>query len=98
MGFLFWGLMPVDFRAQDLMLGRPAPTSPVSSRPGSAAVPPGALPWPTPGVCAGASGFVSGFPTLRFAKKLISVTSFRRGFILLVTRREKTLNLLSQRF
>ena len=43
-GFLFSGLMPVDFRAVDVMLGRPAPTSPVSSRPGSASVPPGSLP------------------------------------------------------
>src|SRR5688500_1703779 len=64
MGFLFSGLMPVDFRAVDTMLGRPAPISPVSSRPGSAAVPPGSLPWLTPGVCAGASCVVSGFPTL----------------------------------
>jgi hypothetical protein len=54
----------VDFRAVDLMLGRPAPTSPVSSKPGSAAVPPGALPWATPGVCADESWVVSGFPTL----------------------------------
>jgi hypothetical protein len=57
-------LMPVDFRAVDLMLGRPAPTSPVCSKPSSASVPPGWLPWLTPGVCADASCVVSGFPTL----------------------------------
>src|SRR5215213_4708216 len=67
MGFLFSALIPVDFRAVDTMLGRRAPISPVSSRPGSAAVPPGSLPWLTPGVCAGASCVVSGFPTLMFA-------------------------------
>ena len=61
------GLMLVDFLAVDLMLGRPAPISPVSMRPGSAAVPPGWLPWCTPGVCAGASCVVSGFPTFMFA-------------------------------
>src|SRR3712207_2969426 len=64
MGFLFLALMPVDFRAVDLMLGRPAPISPVCSKPSSASVPPGWLPWLTPGVCADASCVVSGFPTL----------------------------------
>src|SRR4028119_1509570 len=66
MGFLFSALMLVDFLAVDLMLGRPAPNSPVCTRPGSAAVPPGQLPWCTPGVCAGASCVVSGFPTFMF--------------------------------
>src|SRR4028119_853313 len=52
MGFLFSALMLVDFLAVDLMLGRPAPISPVCTRPGSAAVPPGQLPWATPARCA----------------------------------------------